>query len=61
MEKQEVNIDHLRKLNAEAQQRGQQIESFQFDEISLVAGGGLEMGPVYNVKYKEIDNGNLRT
>jgi hypothetical protein len=61
MEKKKVNIDHLLKLNAEANERGEAIESFRCDEISLMPDGSLEMGAVYDVKYKTIDDGSVQS
>jgi len=51
--KKEVNIDHLRRANSEASKQGKQIASFDFYEISIVQGGGLEMGPISNIKYTD--------
>lgn len=51
--KQIVDTSNIDYIQHAAKLAGKEILSFQCDEISLVPGGGLEMGPIYNVVYKE--------
>jgi len=56
-----VNMDHLLRENEEAHKRGMEIESFNVYEIYLMPDGSYELGPISDIKYKEIRYGNVRT
>jgi hypothetical protein len=52
-EKVVINTDNLAEADRQAREKGKVIESFHCDEVSLVAGGVFEMGPIYDIKYKD--------
>lgn len=55
MGKEKVIIDtgNLEEAHRQASIAGKEIESFKCDEISIVAGGIVEMGAIYDIKYKD--------
>lgn len=55
MNREKVIIDtgSLNEAYRDAKMAGKIIESFDVYECSLVVGGGIEMGPPSNIKYRD--------